>query len=377
MNEITQVVILAAGRSRRMESLSNKYPKCILEYKNETILERMIRQLKNNGIKKIVLVVGYKKEIIKKLYANDPYVCIVTNNLYEEDVNIYSLHLALQEIKGSCVILESDIVMENSMVEYIVGSDFEKKSVWFTCGKFKEYQYGCILKTDRVGKVVDIRIVPAYESKYKNYSKAIGLLRISENNSDIFKDLVRIYSRNMLKQYYFIPWVANLNLLPCIEGNAEVFKFFTFNKPEEYNQLLNVELDPDPIRQDASIELVDPLKLKHIEGFDNQRVDTLLKKIESEGIWSAPLLVENKDFIVLDGQHRLEVAKKLGLKKVPIILSSYEDVIVWSLKKEEKVSCEIIRKRIKNNSPYPYKTVKHLFSFQIPKTNYPLYSLRA
>lgn len=35
MNEIKQVIILAAGRSRRMENLSNKIPKCLFEYDNE------------------------------------------------------------------------------------------------------------------------------------------------------------------------------------------------------------------------------------------------------------------------------------------------------------------------------------------------------
>ncbi len=46
LNEIKEVIILAAGRSRRMEELSNSEPKCLLPYGGERILERLVRQIK-------------------------------------------------------------------------------------------------------------------------------------------------------------------------------------------------------------------------------------------------------------------------------------------------------------------------------------------
>ncbi len=42
LNEVRQAVILAAGRSRRMEKLSRREPKCLLPYKGERVLERLV-----------------------------------------------------------------------------------------------------------------------------------------------------------------------------------------------------------------------------------------------------------------------------------------------------------------------------------------------
>ena len=60
-------------------------------------------------------------------------------------------------------------------------------------------------------------------------------------------------------------------------------------------------------------------QLKHIEDFGRKRVDWLKNKILSEGIWTVPLKIEKKNFLVMDGQHRMEVAKLLNLKCVPCI----------------------------------------------------------
>lgn len=48
LNEIRQVIILAAGRSRRMEKLSRRESMCLLPYKGERVLERLVRQIKDN-----------------------------------------------------------------------------------------------------------------------------------------------------------------------------------------------------------------------------------------------------------------------------------------------------------------------------------------
>jgi len=44
MDEIRQAVILAAGENKRMQDICGEKPKSLLKYKNETILERLIRQ---------------------------------------------------------------------------------------------------------------------------------------------------------------------------------------------------------------------------------------------------------------------------------------------------------------------------------------------
>ena len=91
------------------------------------------------------------------------------------------------------------------------------------------------------------------------------------------------------------------------------------------------------------------------------------KEILDKGFWTVPLIVEKKDYMILDGHHRFATAKKLGLKKIPAILVDYDDVDVWTLRKEYPVSQKLVRKKVVTDKKiYPYKTVKHKYYFEIP-----------
>lgn len=364
MNELRQAIILAAGRSRRMESLSFRNPKCLFLYQNEIILARLVRQLRENGIEKIVIAVGYRAEAIRRLFENQPDIVTVENKWYEEDVNIYSMKLALEQVSGACAVFEADTVMEDALVKYVVGDDFEGKSVWFTRGRFTSSQYGGILKSDGKGTIKNIRIVPAFSFEYRNYRKLTGIMRIGSRELEIFRNYVDEYVKNSIKQYYLIPWIDHLAQLPCMEGNAENYIFFTFNKPEEYMQLQNVVIDTLPAAPEVISATV--ASLRGIEEFDEERVKLLTEKIRNDGCWTVPIMIEKKNNLVLDGQHRLEAAKRLGLSRIPAIPVDYSDVMVWTLRKEEKVSPKLVTKRALSGDIYPYKTVKHKFPFRIP-----------
>jgi len=377
MDEVKEVIILAAGAGRRMGELTKDKPKCLLPYGKETILERLIRQLKEKGIKRILVTVGYKKERVIELLKNikDVDIKIIENDLYEEDVNINSMRLALNEISGSCAIFEADTVMEDQLVQNVIGSDFEGKSVWFTRGPFQETQYGGILKSDKFGNVIDIKIVPEYEGKYKDYNKLTGLMRVGAKQLDLFRKLVNKYAGKTIKQYYLIPWIEHLKELPCIEGNAEHYLFKTFNEPREYIKFLDVKFDHDNLKKEV-IEIIEVKKLKHIEKFDEKRVQLLMEKIKKDGFWTKPLYIEKNHNLVLDGQHRLQVALRLGLKYVPVQGFRYEDIKVWTLRKEEEVSIPKVIKRANDGNIYPYKTVKHKFPNIINKCRIPLENLK-
>jgi len=109
------------------------------------------------------------------------------------------------------------------------------------------------------------------------------------------------------------------------------------------------------------IRLIQTKDLKHIEDYGKKRVKWLKDKILEEGIWKVPLKVEKDLNLVMDGQHRMEVAKEIGLSVVPCLVYSYKEVKVWSLRKSYEVNADLIVERVLNNNIYPYKTAKHAF----------------
>jgi hypothetical protein len=125
-----------------------------------------------------------------------------------------------------------------------------------------------------------------------------------------------------------------------------------------------------------AIELVDVVFLRHIEGFSHNRVEWLKNKILKEKIWNKPIAIDNSHFLVLDGQHRMEVALALKLKKVPVVKYNYSNVELWSLRKKYTFDWKLVTERALRGDIYPYKTVKHRFSGKLPLCHYTLEELR-
>ena len=111
------------------------------------------------------------------------------------------------------------------------------------------------------------------------------------------------------------------------------------------------------------VEYIAVANLSPLEGHGVKRVSWLKDKIVSEGVWTVPLMVEETKFIVMDGHHRFEVAKAMGLQRVPAVLCSYNDVKVWSLRPDShSVTPQIIFHNHATRTIFPYKTAKHDFS---------------
>lgn len=64
MSQVTKAVILAAGRGTRMKELTDELPKPMVRVKGTPILESIVRGLVANGIRRILIVVGWRKEVI-------------------------------------------------------------------------------------------------------------------------------------------------------------------------------------------------------------------------------------------------------------------------------------------------------------------------
>jgi hypothetical protein len=118
---------------------------------------------------------------------------------------------------------------------------------------------------------------------------------------------------------------------------------------------------------DKRITLVPVANLRHIESYSKRRVKWLIQKIKTEQIWTTPLCVDKHHYLVMDGQHRMETAKLLGLRYVPCVLFDYAEVDIWSLRDNYTFDVATVVERSLCNNIYPYKTVKHRFPFEIPE----------
>jgi phosphoenolpyruvate phosphomutase len=110
-------IIAAAGFEKQLLPLIEDKPKCLLDIKGKTILERQVATLNECNIKDIALVRGYRKEAITL-----PNIRYYDNDRFEETGDLFSLFCAEREMNGRCLLLYGDIVFETSVLEKLLKS---------------------------------------------------------------------------------------------------------------------------------------------------------------------------------------------------------------------------------------------------------------
>ena len=236
------VIVLAAGQGMRMGSLTNDIPKSLLPFGDSNVLVRLIGQILDYYKGDIFVVVGYMKEqVINTLRSSfGNRVHIVVNNEYYNDVNILSLSLAIDGHSGPFFVFESDCVFDSCAMDKIFSQGLSPYSAWFTIGKFHKMQAGGILKADNQENVLDLRVVPEYEKKYKGYDKLIGVLKVGPNEVETYIELLQKEVKENIRQYYLAPWINNLVLLPCRKTDIGKCHADAFNTADEYYSALRV-----------------------------------------------------------------------------------------------------------------------------------------
>jgi L-serine kinase (ADP) len=119
-------------------------------------------------------------------------------------------------------------------------------------------------------------------------------------------------------------------------------------------------------------------KLKQHEDVDDVHLEELKADIYEDGMLKSPIIVDLKTYTVLDGHHRLNCLKQLGVSKVPCILVDYfkdKKIRVSSRRKEYEITKENVVKTAKAGQKFPFKTTKHYVPYRIKNLNIPLTEL--
>jgi len=125
-NPVTTAVLLAAGTGSRLQPLTSDAPKCLTEVNGIAILERLIGCLRGHGFKRLVVVVGYLDHHVRKFldeWKDELQIEYVVNSLYSTTNNLYSFWLARASIKEPFLLVESDVVFDDSLLEGMLQPD--------------------------------------------------------------------------------------------------------------------------------------------------------------------------------------------------------------------------------------------------------------
>ncbi len=117
---ITTALLLAAGTGSRLYPLTRNSPKCLTLVNEKSILERLVVSLKLQGFKRLVIVTGYHGNCIREFLGikfDDITIQYIFSPLYKTTNNIYSLWMARKIINEPFMLIESDLVFDESLLD--------------------------------------------------------------------------------------------------------------------------------------------------------------------------------------------------------------------------------------------------------------------
>ncbi len=128
-NNTIKAVILAAGMGSRIRPLTDDCPKSLLQINGQPILDRMISNIQDCGIKDVAIVVGYLQEkIIDYVTKQFPNLRVqyIVNKRYAETNTAYSLMLTKDWVKDSTMVkFDADVIFDKAILTQLIESEFE------------------------------------------------------------------------------------------------------------------------------------------------------------------------------------------------------------------------------------------------------------
>ncbi|MCR4675846.1 MAG: aminotransferase class I/II-fold pyridoxal phosphate-dependent enzyme [Sphaerochaetaceae bacterium] len=268
-----QAIILAAGMGKRLKELTKNNTKCMVEVNGVTLIERMLRQLDERKLSRIIIVTGYKgselKEYVDSLKIGTEIVYI-DNPVYDKTNNIYSLSLAENWLLNEdSLLFESDIIFDSSLLDSLLS---DQRSTLALVDKFSPWMDGTCLK---IGDNDEIREFISKEqfdySETDEYYKTVNIYKFSKD-----------FSRN-----YYVPFLkAYQEALGLNEYYEQVLRVIAMlNEPVIKVKRLNGQRWYE-IDDEQDLDIAEVLFAKNPE--------EKLKRIESRygGFWRFPQMLD-------------------------------------------------------------------------------------
>jgi histidinol-phosphate/aromatic aminotransferase/cobyric acid decarboxylase-like protein/choline kinase len=180
-----QAIILAAGMGKRLGKYTQDGTKCMVRVNGKSLIERALEALIDIGIKRVILVVGYRAEALRAfLEGRYPALEIiyVTNEIYETTNNIYSLWLAREFLSADdTILLESDLIFQGKILAQLLADPEPNLAV---VSKYESWMDGTVTMLDDERNIISVIDKTAFKWKrVAEYYKTVNIYKFSKEFS--------------------------------------------------------------------------------------------------------------------------------------------------------------------------------------------------
>jgi phosphoenolpyruvate phosphomutase len=111
-------IVLAASRGKELGELTEDRPKAMLDLRGRPLLGRLASVFRDEGIRDITVVRGYKKDTV-----NLPSINFVDNDVYAKTGEAASLACASEKVQGTCIVAYGDTLFRHYILDRLMGTD--------------------------------------------------------------------------------------------------------------------------------------------------------------------------------------------------------------------------------------------------------------
>lgn len=211
---VFQAVILVAGEGKRLRPFTETIPKSLIKVNEKSLLQRQIEILFNNGITEIILISGYKSDLIKNFLEqqNLRNIKIIFNDKFDEFDTLYSLWLAQKYVTSDYILLYGDLIFDEQIISSFLKQDFRSGLVIDSTPNFDNHS---ILLENSLVKAIDLN----FDNENPN-AQFIGICKFSGADVTYFKKCIGDFiSKNGFTGEYVI------FLKYLIQQNFSIFGF--------------------------------------------------------------------------------------------------------------------------------------------------------
>ena len=181
-----QAIILAAGMGRRLGEKTRENTKCMVEVNGIKLIDRLLGQLSQLGLNRVIIVVGYQGQrlvdYIGHRYDGRLKIEYAENPIYDRTNNIYSLSLVKDQMQeDDTLLIESDLIFSDRLFPMILENPYPNLAL---VAKYETWMDGTMVRIDQENNIVNF--VPKQAFKYEDvdyYYKTVNIYKFSREFS--------------------------------------------------------------------------------------------------------------------------------------------------------------------------------------------------
>lgn len=232
-----KAVILAAGMGTRLRPLTDDKPKCLVPVHGTPVLGYALDTLQRANIDECVIVVGYRADQIESLVGNRygrMKITYVENPIFDQTNNIYSFWLALPHLDDDMLLIEGDLLFDDSVIYDLLESPSPNVAV---VDRYQEHMDGTVIMAD--GDIARAMILKSEQSDDFDYGPALKTVNIykfsREMLQDIFSPRLNTFISNGDTEQYYEAVLAELIGTQALEMAVQI------TGPETWAEIDNVQ----------------------------------------------------------------------------------------------------------------------------------------